>query len=131
MPTLVSVARDVVTANTVRLCEGWGQRDTISRPPERNNFSTTDSGRLSRYKPDVGSQPACKAHRDHRSASVRNAKQGPANSQNIRRIGVPLESPCTYALKLYELLRAARRYAEDSNGPQDVSHHERMPVMLG
>jgi hypothetical protein len=23
MPTLVSVARDVVTANAVRLCEGW------------------------------------------------------------------------------------------------------------
>src|SRR2546429_2304359 len=131
MPTLVSVARDVVTANAVRLCEGWGQRDTVSRPPERNNFSTTDSDRLSRYKPDVGSQPACKAHRDHRSGSVRNARQEPATYENSRRIGVPPVSPRTYALKCYEPLRGARRYAEDSNGPQRASHHERMPMMLG
>jgi predicted dithiol-disulfide oxidoreductase (DUF899 family) len=51
-----------------------GRPDAVSHPPERNNFSTTDSGRLSRYKPDAGNQPACKAHRGHRSGSVRNAK---------------------------------------------------------
>ena len=108
MPTLVSVARDVVTANAVRLCEGWGQRDTVSRPPERNNFSTTDSGHLSRHKPDVGSHPACKMRRDQRSEGVQNAKQGSANSESSQRTGVAPARPCTCVLKRYELLRVAR-----------------------
>jgi hypothetical protein len=59
------------------------------------------------------------------------ARQEPANYENSRRIGVPPVSPRTYALKCYEPLRGARRYAEDSNGPQRASHHERMPMMLG
>jgi hypothetical protein len=105
----------------------------LSRPPDRNNFSTTDSGCLSRYKLDGGSQPACKPHPDHRSGSIRNARQGRASSENSWRIGVARVSPpCTCALKRYGLRRAARRYAEDSKGPQSVcQHHERMLVMLG
>ena len=85
-----------------------GRKSIVSRPPARNNYSTTDSGRLSRHKPDVGSHPVCKAHRDRRSGSVRNARQGCANSENIWRIGGPLSSLDTYAPKRYEPLRAGR-----------------------
>jgi hypothetical protein len=81
----------------------------FNRPPERNNFSTIGSGRPPRCRPDVGSQPACKAHRDYRSESVRSAKQGFANFENSRRIGVaPVSHPCTCAPKRCELRRAAR-----------------------
>src|SRR5215467_789904 len=79
-----------------------------NRPPERNNFSTNDNRRLSRHKPDAGSQPVCNGHGRHRSGSVRNAKQGPANSENSAQIGVPPVRSYTCALRRHELLRAAR-----------------------
>src|SRR5262245_56169869 len=85
-----------------------GHGHAVSCPLDRNNFSTIDSGRLSLYKLDAGSQPECNAHRVHRSGSVRNAKQGLANSGNSERIGAPPVRSCTCALRHHELLRAAR-----------------------
>src|SRR5215467_15804903 len=100
--------------------------------PKRNNFSTTDSGRLFLYKVDADSQPECNAHRDHRSGSVRNARQGHANPESSWRIGVPLVGFRTYAPKRYEPLRASHGCAQDSKrGPRGAGYHERMPVMLG
>src|SRR5262249_48651076 len=104
-----------------RSLENIGRRDDVSRAPEHNNYASTDSGRLSRYKPDAGSQRACKAARDHRSGNVRNAKPGPANSENSRHIDVAPGGPHTYALKRCEPRTAARRCAEDSKGPQSVA----------
>src|SRR5215467_3503114 len=79
-----------------------------TRPPRRNSFATIDTGRRPRHRPDGGSQLACNAQRDHRNASARNAKQGPASSENRQQIGVAPVHPCTCALKRDELLRAAR-----------------------
>src|SRR5262249_12175258 len=74
----------------------------------------------------------CNAHRDHRSGSVRNARQGPANPENSWRIGAPLVGLRTYAPKLYEPPRASYGCAQDSNrGARGAGYHERMPVMLG
>jgi hypothetical protein len=116
-----------------RLCT---RRPSLESPrpsgPTRNNFSTTDSGRLSLYKLDGGSQPECNAHRDHRTGSVRNARQGPANPENSWRIGAPLVGSRTYAPKRYERLGASHGRAQDSKrGLRGVSYHERMPMMLG
>src|SRR5262249_50879777 len=84
------------------------------------------------YKLDAGSQPACNAHRDHHSGSVRNARQEPATSENSWRIGALLVSPRTYAPKRYEPLRADHGCAQDSKrGPKGAGHHERMPVTPG
>src|SRR6516164_1639062 len=104
-----------------------------NRPPRRNSFATADTGRRSRHRPDGGSRPACKSHGLYHIGSARNVKQGPANSENRQQIGVAPVHPCTCALKRYELLPAARRYAEDlTEGPKDASRRrERTPVMLG
>ena len=84
------------------------------------------------YKLDAGSQPECNAHRDHRSVSVRNARQGPANPESSWRIGAPLVGLCTYAPKRSEPLRASYGCAQDSKqGPRGAGQHERMLVMLG
>jgi hypothetical protein len=105
----------------------------VSLPPERNNFSTTDSGRRLMYKLDAGSQPECNAHRDHRSGSVRNARQGFSNSENTWRIGAPLVGFRTCAPNRYEPLQAGPGRAQDSmRGSRGAGdHHERMPMMLG
>jgi hypothetical protein len=84
------------------------RRDAVSRPLERSSFSTIDSDHLLRRKLDVDSQPACKMRRDHRTEGVQNAKQGSANSESSQRTGVAPARPCTWVLKRYELLRAAR-----------------------
>src|SRR5262245_55652633 len=97
----------IETVGAGRTVESWlaiiaqwiGHGHAVSRPLDRNNFSTTDSGRLSLYKLDAGSQPECNAHRVHRSGSVRNAKQGLANSENSERIGAPAVRSCTCALR--------------------------------
>src|SRR5215471_7185524 len=98
-------------------CQSRFMSTRPSRPPRHNSFATTDTGRRPRHRPDGGSQPACNAQRDHRNASVRNAKQGAANSENRQQIGVAPVHPCTCGLKRYELLRA-----EDlTEGPKDAS----------
>ena len=112
----------------------FAKKTRACRPssPKRSNFSTTDSGRLSLYKLDAGSQHECNAHRDHRSGGVRNARQGPANPENSWRIGAPLVGLRTYAPKRYEPLRASHGCAQNSKrSPRGAGHHERMPVMLG
>src|SRR5262249_45502252 len=90
-----------------RVGKVW-RRGAVSRPLEHSSFSTTDSDRLLRRKPDVDSQPVCKMSWDHRSEAVQNAKQGSANFENSERTGVAPAPSCTCVLKCYELLRAAR-----------------------
>jgi hypothetical protein len=110
----------------------WRRPEAVSRPPRRNSFSTIDTGHRSRHRPDGGSPPACKAHRDHHNGSVRNAKQARANSENNRRIGAAPVGPRTYALTRCEFREAAHRCAEDSKGPRRVCHqHGRVPGTLG
>src|SRR5262249_39554481 len=56
---------------------------------------------MSLYKLDAGSQPERNAHRDHRTGSVRNARQGPANPESSWRTGARLGFPhvCAKALR--------------------------------